>query len=66
MIARLIKTNALYLVGALVGGVGGYLYYYFVGCTAGGCPITSSPVASVVWGGVLGALLLSLFKKDKK
>lgn len=41
----------------LVGGILGYLYYYFVGCTSGTCAITSSPVSSIIAGGVLGLLI---------
>lgn len=58
-----IENNILYLLGGLLGGVGGYIYYIFVGCNSGTCPITSSPVMSVVWGAVMGGLLFSLFKK---
>ena len=43
--------------GILVGGTLGYLYYYFVGCTSGACAITSSPVASIIAGGVLGLFI---------
>ena len=41
------------LVGALV-GIG---YYYFVGCSTGSCPITSNPVSSMVYMGLIGWLL---------
>jgi hypothetical protein len=43
--------------GVLVGGTLGYLYYYFVGCTSGTCAITSSPISSIIAGGVLGLLI---------
>ena len=33
---------ALTLAGG-VGGVGGWLYYRYVGCAAGACAITSNP-----------------------
>jgi hypothetical protein len=63
---RSIKKNVPYLIGAATGGGGGYLYYHFVGCAGGSCPITSSPVMSVVWGAVMGVLLFGRFKKEKK
>jgi len=47
------------LAGAVLGAAGGYAYYYFIGCSSGSCPITSNPYASVVWGTLAGALLLS-------
>jgi uncharacterized membrane protein len=56
----------LAIIGGVAGGIGGYLYYYYVGCTSGGCPITSSPVMSVIWGALMGGLLLSMFKKENK
>jgi len=65
-IIGIIKKNALYLIGGFVGGLGGYLYWYYVGCTSGTCPITSSPTLSVIWGAVMGALVFSLFSKRKK
>lgn len=60
-----IKKNGLKIIGALLGGVGGYAYYYFVGCTSGTCPITSNPYISIVWGAVMGYLLLDMFKKKE-
>lgn len=55
----------LLIIGALVGAVGGYLYYYFVGCASGTCPITSKPLNSTLYGALMGSLLFSLFKKEK-
>jgi len=45
------------IVSVIVGGLIGYLYYYFVGCTSGTCAITSSPYNSVIMGAVLGLLI---------
>ncbi len=49
-----------------VGVVGGYAYYALVGCKTGGCAITSSPVMSVIWGGLLGYLLPDYFFKKEE
>ena len=38
------------LLGIVAGMVGGYLYWRYVGCSTGTCPITSSPVNSSIWG----------------
>lgn len=65
MMKRVIKNHALALLGAAIGGAAGYAYYFYIGCVSGTCPITSSPVMSVIWGAVIGGLLLSLFKKKK-
>ncbi|AFR35374.1 DUF6132 family protein [Riemerella anatipestifer] len=58
-----IKKHKLSIVGAIIGAVGGYLYWMFVGCSTGTCAITSKPINSTLYGGVRGALFLSLFKK---
>ncbi|MBP6231414.1 MAG: hypothetical protein KA397_07180 [Paludibacteraceae bacterium] len=65
-IKQWVKQNILYIIGSIVGAIGGYIYWYFIGCDSGGCPITSSPYNSVIWGAIMGALLLSMLKKDKK
>lgn len=41
----------------LVGAVGGYAYYYYVGCQSGTCAIASSPIFSTLLGAVLGGSL---------
>ena len=56
----------LTLIGIIVGAIGGYLYYYFVGCTSGTCAITSKPVNSTLYGALMGGLLLNIFKKENK
>lgn len=65
-ILTLLKKEWLILAGAAVGAIGGYLYWYYVGCNSGTCPITSSPLNSTLYGVVLGALTFSLFKKKKR
>jgi len=62
---ELIKRNLLKIIGILVGGIGGFAYYYFVGCTSGTCPITSNPYISVIYGALMGYLLLDMFKKKE-
>ncbi len=57
--------NRLYLVGALLGAIVGFLYWNFVGCTSGTCMITSKPLNSTLYGATMGALLLGMFKADK-
>ncbi|MEN6562397.1 MAG: DUF6132 family protein [Christensenella sp.] len=54
------------LILALVGAVGGYLYYRLVGCASGTCPITSNPYISTVYGGVIGTLLGYVVTPGKK
>ncbi len=61
-----LKKNLPAIVLAILGALGGYLYYRFVGCVTGTCPITSSPVISTLYGGVLGLLVGTIVTPDKK
>ena len=60
------NNNLLYLAGAVVGAIAGYLYWQQVGCSSGTCAITSKPFNSSIYGSVLGALLLGIFKRSNK
>lgn len=51
----------IYAAGAIIGGLAGFLYWKFVGCSSGTCPITSSPYASTIYGLVFGLLIASGF-----
>ncbi len=60
------SNNGLYIIGAVLGAVAGYLYWQQIGCVSGTCAITSKPLNSTLYGAVMGALLLGLFKKENK
>jgi len=45
------------VLSALLGGVLGYGYHRVVGCQTGACPITANPIASALYGVVMGVLL---------
>ena len=49
------------IIGICVGGVLGFSYYKFVGCSTGTCPLTSNPYISTIYGAVLGGLLANMF-----
>ncbi len=51
----MIKKVSKIALPIIMGAVGGYLYYYFIGCN-NGCAITGSPVSSTAYGAVIGAL----------
>jgi len=50
------------IIGAVVGGIAGFLYYRFIGCRSGACIITGNPYVSTIYGAVLGGLLANLVK----
>jgi len=61
---RLAKYK-LTIIGVLMGAVGGYLYYHFVGCSSGTCAITSNPLNSTLYGSLMGGLFLNIFQNEK-
>lgn len=66
MIKKVFTQYWLVLLGVVIGALGGYLYWLYIGCSSGSCPITSSPFLSSLWGAVMGGLLFSIFKREKK
>ncbi len=66
MIKKNLKKHWLTLPGVVIGALGGYLYWRYAGCESGSCPITSSPLLSSLWGAIMGGLLFSMFKTEKK
>ncbi len=54
----------LKFAGIIAGAIGGYLYYFFVGCGTGSCPITSNPWRMTIYGAVLGLLIFDIFKAE--
>ena len=53
-------------IGIVIGATAGYVYWYYVGCMSGSCAITSSPINSTLYGGVLGALLVNALGPAKR
>jgi hypothetical protein len=65
MKAILLKLRWPFL-GAILGGIAGYLYWQFYGCE-NGCTITGSPVNSTLYMAMMGALIPGLFSPtDRK
>lgn len=60
------KAIVLTSIGVVVGAIVGYAYYHYVGCASGTCAITSKPINSTLYGGVMGGLVFNLFVKEKK
>lgn len=59
-------SNRFYLLGALLGALGGFLYYKYVGCITGTCAITSNPYRSTIYFAFFGAVLFGAFKPANK
>ena len=51
------KNKIIQIVLGLVGALGGFLYWKFVGCQSGTCPIQSVWYWSTLWGAVVGYLV---------
>lgn len=58
-----IKKNILVIIGTALGVIAGFLYWKFIGCETGHCAITSRPLNSSLYGGLMGGLIFSMFKK---
>jgi hypothetical protein len=62
---RFIQRYRWTLIGLVVGAIGGYAYYHFVGCASGTCAITSRPLNSTLYGVMMGGLLFNMFDNEK-
>lgn len=51
---------------SLGGALAGLAYYRFVGCASGTCVITSHPVVSMAYMGLIGWLLSGITKTERK
>jgi hypothetical protein len=49
-------TKIKYFLPLVLGVIGGYLYYSFVGCN-GTCPISGDLYISSAYGGLIGAII---------
>lgn len=67
---KILNKYGWYLLFAGAGAFGGYLYWYYIGCQSGTCPITSHWYTTGLYGALLGYLsgdlILDLAKKIKK
>ncbi len=59
-----LNNNKIYIIGFVLGAIGGYFYWQQVGCLSGTCAITSKPINSTIYGAMMGALLFGMFKKE--
>jgi len=62
---NLVFKYKLSIIGVIFGSIMGYLYYLYIGCETGSCPITSKPLNSTLYGAMLGYFTLNIFKSEK-
>jgi len=60
------KPMILLIAGIIIGGIAGYAYYHFIGCTSGHCVISSHPVNSTLYGAMMGGIVSQLFQRENK
>ncbi len=69
-IKSFLKKNRIPIIGVLIGGLGGYLYWYFVGCLSGTCPMKQlwyyDALLGALIGWVIADLIQSFINKRKK
>jgi hypothetical protein len=53
---EIFKNNSLTILFTLIGAIGGFLYWRFVGCLSGTCVIKSVWYWSTLWGAAFGYL----------
>ena len=69
LIKRNKMTKKAYIItgiGIVLGLIAGYLYYQQIGCESGTCAITSKPLNSTLYGGLMGGLLFNMFVTSPK
>lgn len=63
---KFIITYKRYFIGVALGAVAGFMYWHFIGCNSGTCPITSRWYNSTAYGAILGVLFANTNKKTLK
>jgi Family of unknown function (DUF6132) len=65
---KFLHTYKWQLLGAVLGALGGFLYWQYVGCATGACPLQSKWQTMVPYGTLMGYLTVDLLtpflKKD--
>jgi hypothetical protein len=61
-----IKKHKIRIAFLFLGAIGGFLYWHFIGCASGTCPITSKWYTSSAYGMLFGYLFSDFFTEKKK
>jgi len=62
---QFIKKRRFEIIGGIIGIIGGYLYWKYVGCISDTCAIQANWYSMVPYGLVMGILLGGLIKPKK-
>jgi hypothetical protein len=62
---KYIKKYWVLALCVVIGGVGGFLYWHYIGCASGTCPITSKWYSSSGYGMIMGWFLGDSFRSKK-
>lgn len=54
---QFIAKYKIEIITAILGGIGGYAYWFYIGCSTGACPITANWHTSVIYGVIMGFLV---------
>ena len=49
-----IKSHKLSIIVSIIGAIGGFSYWYFIGCATGSCGITANWYSSAGFGSIIG------------
>lgn len=60
------KALLLTGIGAVIGALAGYGYYYYIGCASGTCAISSKPINSTLYRALMDGLIFNVFVKETK
>jgi len=63
---KITKNKKLQFAFILAGALAGFLYWRFIGCTSGSCPIQSHWAGSTLLGALLGSFAADLFQSRRK
>lgn len=61
-----LSKNKKFVIGAVAGALGGFFYWRLIGCSSGGCAITSDPFNSTLYFALLGTVFAGIFERPKE
>lgn len=66
---KFLKQNIITIIGGIIGGVLGYLYWFNIGCVNGQCMMKSNPYITVFYGmliiGIISSIINDKFFKKR-